>query len=124
MNKSKKSVAVCFLVFATLAAKAQNAVADWDAISLNTIVTLGLKPPSSAPIFFAYVDGAVYDAVNSITRQHHALAVSVDAPRRASVDAAVVASAHDILVHYFPAQVTPLNAAESASLDAIGYSPG
>lgn len=118
-----KSVAVCFVLFATVAVRGQNVVADWDAVSLNTIVTVGLKPPSSAPIFFAYVDGAVYDAVNSITREHHGLAVTVDAPRRASVDAAVVASAHDILVHYFPAQAPTLNAAESASLGAIAYSP-
>ena len=80
-----KSVAVCFVLFATVAVRGQNVVADWDAVSLNTIVTVGLKPPSSAPIFFAYVDGAVYDAVNSITREHHGLAVTVDAPRRASV---------------------------------------
>src|ERR1700761_5388659 len=90
--------------------RSQNVVADWDAISLRTIVSVGQKPAAGALVFFAYVNVAEYDAVNAIDHRHKPFAVTVDAPRGASVDAAVIASAHDILVHYFPAQEAGLDA--------------
>jgi hypothetical protein len=105
------------LLFASMTGVCQNAVSDWDAISLNTIVIQGQKP--SAAVLFAYVSVAMYDSVSSINHQYTPFAVRVDAPRHASVDAAVVAAAHDVLVHYFPASQTDLDAAESASLGKI-----
>jgi hypothetical protein len=102
----------------------QNAVADWNAIASNTIVTVGGKSPAGSMVFFAYAHVAVYDAVNSITRQHRPFAVSVAAPRGASPDAAVITAAHDVLVHYFPAQQATLDADEAASLGALPNSQG
>jgi len=62
----------------------QNPAADWNAIGLNTIVTVAKKPKSSSGIFFAYETVAMYDAANSITRRYQPFAVRVDAPRGAS----------------------------------------
>jgi hypothetical protein len=115
-----RHLVVSLLLFGPLAGICQNVVSDWDAISLNTIVLQGKK--LSAPVLFPYVDVAMYDAVNSINRQFPPFAVRVDAPREASIDAAVVAAAHDVLVHYLPAQQAALDAAESASLSQIADS--
>jgi PAP2 superfamily len=114
-----KAFALALLLLPTVQSRSQNVVADWDAIASNTIVTVGGKSPAGSFVFFAYVDVAVYDAVNSIDHRHRPFAVSVNAPRGASVDSAVVAAAHDVLVHYFPAQQTVLDADEAASLGAM-----
>ena len=117
-----KSLAFSLLLLLPAASQSQNMVADWDAIAENTIVTVGLKSPAGSTVFYAYVDVAVYDAVNSINHQHRPFAVRVDAPRGASIDAAVIASAHDVLVHFFPAQQAALDADEAASLGALANS--
>jgi PAP2 superfamily len=114
------SVFVGLLVPAS--AMCQNVAADWNAIGLTTIVTVGKKPPSSSAIFFAYETVAMYDAANSIQRRYKPFAVSVDAPKRASVDAAVVAAAHDVLVHYFQDQQGALDALEANTLSQIADS--
>ncbi len=108
------------LLLSPVAGICQNVVSEWDAISLNSIVFQAKK--ASAAVLFAYVDVAMYDAVNSINHQYPPFAVRVDAPRGASVDAAVVAAAHDVLVHYLPSQQAALDGAESASLGRIGDS--
>jgi hypothetical protein len=102
-----------------LISPAQNAVADWDAIAMNTIVTVGAESPAGGSVYFAYTSVAMYDAVNSITRRHRPFAVMVPAPRGASLDAAAIAAAHDVLVHYYPAQQAALDADEAASLGAL-----
>jgi hypothetical protein len=56
--------------------------------------------------------------------RHRPFAVSVAAPRGAAIDAAVIASAHDVLVHYFPAQQAVLDADEDTSLGALQNSQG
>jgi hypothetical protein len=98
--------------------QAQNPVADWDANALAAILT-AKKSPVVSFVYFAYVDVAMFDAVNSIDRRFKPFAVSVDAPRGASQDAAVIAAAHDVLAHYFPNQQSALDAQEAASLAAI-----
>jgi len=113
-----KASAVALLLLPAAHSRSQNVVADWDAIASNAIVSAG-KSPAASFVFFAYVDVAVYDAVNSIDRRHRPFAVSVNAPRGASVDAAAVAAAHDVLVHYFPLQQAALDADEAASLGAM-----
>ena len=114
-----RTLAACLSLALPVASHGQNAVADWDAIANNTIVTVGGKSPAGSMVLFAYTDVAVYDSVNSITHRHRPFAVSVAAPRGASLDAAVIASAHDVLVHYFPAQQAALDADEATSLGAL-----
>ena len=61
----------------------------------------------------------MYDAVNSIDRRYEPFAVSVDAPRGASEDAAAAKAAHDVLVHYLPSLSATLDAALATSLALI-----
>jgi hypothetical protein len=113
-----KALAIGLLLLPAML-RGQNVVADWNAIASNTIVTVGGTSPAASFIFFAYVDVAVYDAVNSIEHRNRPFAVRVPAPRGASVDAAVITAAHDVLVRYFPHQQAALDADEDASLAAI-----
>jgi len=99
--------------------QAQNPVADWDAIALNTIVVTAKKGPPVAPVYFAYTEIAMYDAANSIDHHFTPFAVSLNAPAGASQDAAVIVAAHDVLAHYFPLQQSTLDTAEGTSLAAI-----
>jgi hypothetical protein len=102
-----------------LFAQAQNPVADWDAIALNTIVATAKKGPPPAAVYMTYVSVAMYDAANAVDHRFTPFAVSLNAPAGASQDAAVIVAAHDVLVHYFPSQQSTLDAAESTSLVAI-----
>ena len=98
---------------------AGNVVTDWNTIASVTVVKNGGKPPSSAPIWFAYTSIAVYDAVNAITGQYQPFYYRGSAPRQASVEAAAVAAAHRVLVNYFPAQQSDLDARFAASMANI-----
>jgi hypothetical protein len=104
-------------------ALALNPVSDWDAVALTTIVGTAKKPPGVANVFFTYVEVAMYDAVNSIDHRFTPFAVSVTAPDGASQDAAVIAAAHDVLAHYFPAQQDTLDMDEAISLAALSDGP-
>lgn len=108
---------ITLLLLPPIAGICQNVISDWDAISLNAIVVQGKK--ASAAVLFAYVDVAMYDAVTSINHEYRPFAVRVNAPHGASVDAAVIAAAHDVLVHYLPVEQAFLDAAKSASLAGI-----
>jgi hypothetical protein len=101
------------------ASPAQNAVANWHAITETTVVATAKKSPSVAFVYFAYVDVAMYDAVNSIGGRFKPFAVETHAPRGASRDAAAATAAHDVLVHYFPTQASTLDADLAASMATI-----
>ena len=85
------------------AAEAQNAVADWHSVMESSVAASGRKNVVALP-YFAYVDVAMYDAVNSIDGRFQPFAVRVHARRGASKDAAAASAAHDVLAHYFPSQ--------------------
>jgi hypothetical protein len=104
-------------------AQAQNVVIDWDNIATTSIITTAKEPPGVANVWFAYVHLAVYDAVNAIDGGHQPYLFTTSPPVGASEDAAAVTAAHDVLVHYFPAQQATLDSAETASLAAISDSP-
>lgn len=99
-----------------------NVVTDWNAIASTTIVKNGGKAPGGAAVWFSYASLAVYDAVNAITGQYRPFHYYGTASRNASIDAAVAAAAHRVLVNYFPLQQTDLDAQFAASLSTI--SPG
>src|SRR5262245_36161247 len=77
-----------------------NAVSDWDAVASTTIVTNAGIGPGPAGIWFTYVHLAIYDAVNSIDGGFRPYLTSLPAEAGANEDAAAVAAAHDVLVHY------------------------
>ena len=115
-----KTLLSIILVSAAIPVAAGNVVTDWNTIASTTIVKNGGKAPSSSPIWFAYTSLAVYDAVNAITGQYRPFYYRATAPPDASVESAAVAAAHRILVNYFPAQKSDLDAKFAASLAAIG----
>ena len=97
---------------------AQNAVVDWHAVMESSVASTGRKNVVALP-YFAYVDVAMYDAVNSIDGHFRPFAIRVHAPHGASKDAAAASAAHDVLTHYFPTQAAIFDAALTASLAAI-----
>jgi len=97
---------------------AQNPIADWHAVMESSVASTGRKNVVALP-YFAYVDVAMYDAVNSIDERFQPFAVDVHAPRGASKDAAAASAAHDVLTHYFPAQAATFDAALANSLAAV-----
>jgi hypothetical protein len=101
----------------------QNAVTDWNRVASSTIVAKGGKPSATSSVWFAYTSIAVYDAVNAIHREFHPFYFRGSASLEASDEAAVAAAAHRVLVNYFPAQESILDAALQDSLAKITASP-
>ena len=91
-------------------------VQDWDAIMQATVSS---QPPFPQARFAAITQLAVFEAVNTITRQYKPYLGTVTAPRNASPEAAAAAAAYGVLSNYFPASLPTLNAAYASSLAAI-----
>jgi hypothetical protein len=101
-----------------------DAVTDWNLIASNSIVATAGQPPAVASLSFAIVQGAVYDAVNSIDQEsYRPYLVAVPANPWDSKDAAVAAAAHDTLAWMFPAQAGPLQTAYDNYLAALPDNP-
>ena len=110
--------AVMFGLASASQVSAQNAVVGWHAVMESSVAGSGRKNAVALP-YYAYVDVAMYDAVNAIDRRFQPFAVQVNAPPGASEDAAAASAAHDVLVHYLPAQAAKFDAALASSLAAI-----
>jgi hypothetical protein len=124
--KAPKFVAMLFLataLFVPARSNAQNVVTDWNTISSSTIVTNGGKPSTASSIWFAYASIAVYDAVNATHHRFQPFYFLGTTPAGASEEAAAVAAAHRVLVHYFPAQQPVLDVQFAVSLSKILASP-
>ena len=114
-------IAVC-LLFGGQAARADavtrtDAVLDWNAVMEKTV--------SQVPDPFLQVRSAtitqvaVFEAVNSITRDYEPYLGSVPAPPGASPEAAAIAAAHSALAGLHPDQIASLDAQRIASLAAL-----
>src|SRR5215217_6842414 len=100
-------------------------VRAWNANALAALGAAG-QPPNVAVLHMAMVQGAVYDAVNSIDGGHEAyLAGLSPAPAAASLDAAAATAAHSVLVglRFPPVPGMPpapiLSAAVITNLDSL-----
>ncbi|HEX4770494.1 MAG TPA: vanadium-dependent haloperoxidase [Bryobacteraceae bacterium] len=102
---------------AVTTSQAQNVVTEWNAIASNTIVQGGKM--GYAFLFLAYTNIAVYDATNSIHRRFQPFYFAGYTDRYASDDAAAISAAHDVLVHYFPAEKAALDAQFEQSLSTV-----
>ena len=91
------------------------AIATWNTIALKTTAAGPFSPPRESRAM-AMVSAAVFDAVNSITRQYESYVVRVVANRGTSTEAAVSAAAHHVLVSLYPAAVASLDAARDSAL--------
>ncbi len=117
---------LCLLASAFLASMltAQNMVTDWNTVAATTIVTNGGMPPGASGVWLAYSSLAIYDAVNKITGEYRPFYSESSTSGDASVDAAVAAAAHRILVYYFPTQQASLDAQLVASLAKVNVAEG
>jgi RHS repeat-associated protein len=93
-------------------------VTDWNAIALEAIRTDRTAPPRAAYIL-AMVQTTVFDAVDAIDQKYDVFKIDATAAPNASPEAAAVAAAHRILVHYFPHQQPVLDLAYAQSLAKI-----
>src|SRR5260370_31635062 len=115
--------ALAMILFASAGLQAQSVVIDGNNIASTTIITNAKESSTASGVWFAYVQLAVYDAVNAIDRRHRPYLFTTDAPDGASKDAAAVAAAHRVLANYFPAQQASLDAQFASSLAAISDTP-
>ena len=67
---------------------------------------------------------AVFEAVNAITGRYKPYLEAVAATPGASAEAAAVAAAHAVLMHYVPEQAATLDSARASSLARIAEGPG
>src|SRR5258706_3667240 len=100
--------AVLFTLLACRPVPAQNVVTDWNGIASSTIVANGGKPSATSSVGFAYSSIAVYDAVNAIHHRVQPFYYKGKAPEGASDEAADLAAAHRVMVHYLPVQPAPV----------------
>ena len=94
-------------------------VMAWNDIAVNAAVTVAKKSPPESLIFLGLAQAAVYDAVVAIDGGYQPYGTALPAQPGASLEAAVAAAAHDVLVHYFPDQKADLDTAYTAALAAI-----
>ena len=102
-------------------------IGDWNATAQAEAVLI--RPTAHGQARgMAMVQGAVYDAVNAITRTHQPYVLDLDdvddVQPFASQDAAVATAAHHVLVQIVaPARVAALDTAYGATLGAIAEGP-
>jgi hypothetical protein len=96
-----------------------NVVTDWNAIAQNAIVTVGAQPIQRSQLWMTLVHVAIYDAVMSIDGRYEQFKVTPAHLRPASLEAAVIAAAHGVLVRLLPSQQASLDAERAISLAAI-----
>ena len=94
-------------------------VISWNTITLRTVVTVGGQPPPVSFVYAGYVQAAVYNAVVAIEGGYQPYKSQLASQPGASVDAAVAAAAHGVLLHYFPVQQAALDSDYATSLAAI-----
>src|SRR5215472_15732698 len=119
LKMSRLALSLAMILVTAACVSAQNVVVQWNAIASTTIVTNHAEASVASGVWFAYVHLAVYDAVNAIDRRFQPYLFTTDPPTGANKDAAAVAAAHRVLVHYFPSDQPSLDAQYVSSLAAI-----
>ncbi|HEX8799232.1 MAG TPA: vanadium-dependent haloperoxidase [Terriglobales bacterium] len=126
MKRIKLTAAVAIVLVASLAT-AQNAVTDWNAIAIiagRASTAPGSATPGGESVYIAYMQLAVYNAVNAIYGGFEPYKYTLTAPVGASADAATVEAAYRTLLHLLPDQTTYLTNQYVLSLAAISNGPG
>jgi hypothetical protein len=119
MNLQLKKISIPLLLILLVALASPtlaraDAVTDWNVIASNAIVVTAGQPPPVSVLHFAMVQGAVYDAVNSIDRGHQPYLVQPDANPTDSKESAAATAAFRVLVGFpdlpglFPTQLPAL----------------
>lgn len=101
------------------AASATDAVIHWNEIAQRAAIAEAKQAQTQSMIYISFAQAAVYNGVVAILGGYQPYKVNAAPRPGASVDAAIAAAAHDVLVHYFPAQQAALDLDYSSALDAI-----
>jgi hypothetical protein len=96
-----------------------DSVIVWNRVAQRTAIQVAKQFQAQSAISIAFAQAAVYDAVIAIDGGYTPYQVRLQPRPGASVDAAVAAAAHDVLVHYFPAQQPALDADYMQALSTI-----
>src|SRR5215471_1686920 len=117
-----KRVAIVALVLAATGAAAQNAVTDWNNIAI-TAAAASKAPGSATPggmgVYVAYMQLAVYNAVNAIDGGYTPYKYTLIANAVTSPDAAAIEAAYQVLHAILPDQSAYLDAQHTQALAAI-----
>ncbi len=95
------------------------AVIAWNGIAQRAAIQVAKQFQTQSMIYISFAQAAVYDAVVAIEGGYQPYKLNLGQHPNASVDAAVAAAAHDVLVHYFPAQQAALDTDFANALAAI-----
>lgn len=114
------SLSLVCLCFGSIAARA-DFVSDWNRIAVATAAKKA--NPFAQARYAAIVQLAVFEAVNSITREYQPYLGTITAPPDASPEAAAVQAAYEVLVASFPASLQDLNSDWTASMMSIPDGP-
>ena len=105
-------------------------VLHWNTVAMNAAVVdhgvgaPGLQfGPTRTSRAFAIVQGAVYDAVNSIDPEAAPYLIQLSAPKGASIDAAVAEAAYTTLLSLYPYQKPYFDSELATSLQNIPATP-
>lgn len=101
------------------AADKADAVIHWNEIAQRTAITEAKQAQTQSMIYISFVQAAVYDAVVAILGGYQPYKLNLAPRPGASVDAAVAAAAHNVLVHYFPTQQAALDSDYATALGAV-----
>jgi hypothetical protein len=115
-TSTAKMLAICALAFLSCSARA-DAVTEWNEIAIGATA----EPPNSIlqSRVLAMVHAAIYDAVVAIEGKGKPYAAQLKAAPGVSVDAAVAASAHGVLVQLAAARKLSLDSALARSLAKV-----
>jgi hypothetical protein len=96
----------------------------WNRIAVDTLTADSLTtPPRKLPVegylYLAFTQAAVFNAVNGVHERYEGYRFDGEAPSGTSAEAAAIAAAHRVLVHYSPEQQATLDAKYLASLERI-----
>src|SRR5262245_35203112 len=117
------AMAILAILFLAPASANADAVADWNAIAVQTISAATPALPATVSFLdMAIVQAAVYDAVQAIDKRFKPYHVEIPGAS-GSPEAATAKAAHDILVNLFPAQTMSLDTTYAQYLLAHGLTP-
>jgi hypothetical protein len=99
-----------------------NTVEQWNKIAEDTVVGSGAFQ-NEGLLYMAYESEAVYDAVTALDHRYQPLLPGFRAWKHASVDAAVIEAAYQVLSHCFPAAKANLDAMHAQALGSLQNGP-
>jgi hypothetical protein len=114
------ALALVAVLTAIHSASASDAVTFWNETAITASAVHAGRAPAISPVDLAYVHAAIYDAVVALRGGYQPFAVRLQrVPAGASVDAAIAAAAHHLLVTLFPLDQTYLDSRYAAALALV-----